>query len=183
MDGSPRMGRAAVAGTHWHPGLAGHCASALDCKVSRGRSSHRFCCGLAVITIGPAARTGSCRHHDRCTSEPGQSECRTFNERLQETARVLGLQIQVLNASTGREIDAALATLSGHTTPRLCASGPTPTGRRIAEPLDADAAGQATFYCCFDKIGREEGERDGHIDLPNAAFLASAKLCDRGYTT
>jgi hypothetical protein len=33
-----------------------------------------------------------------------------------------------------------------------------PFSRRIAEPLDADAAGQATFYCCFDKIGCEEGE-------------------------
>ena len=32
-----------------------------------------------------------------------------------------------------------------------------PFGRRIAEPLDADAAGQATFYGCFDKIGGEEG--------------------------
>jgi hypothetical protein len=31
---------------------------------------------------------------------------------------------------------------------------PAPFGRRIAEPLDADAAGQATFYRCFDKIGR-----------------------------
>ena len=30
---------------------------------------------------------------------------------------------------------------------------PAPFGRRIAEPLDADAAGQATFYRCFDKIG------------------------------
>jgi hypothetical protein len=27
---------------------------------------------------------------------------------------------------------------------------PTPFGRRIAEPLDADAAGQATFYGRFD---------------------------------
>ncbi len=58
-----------------------------------------------------------------------------------------------------------------------------PFSRRIAEPLDADAAGQATFYCCFDKIGCEEGERNSHIDLPNAALLASAKLCDRGYST
>ena len=41
---------------------------------------------------------------------------------------------------------------------------PAPFGRRIAEPLDADAAGQATFYGRFDKIGCEEGERDGHID-------------------
>ena len=58
-----------------------------------------------------------------------------------------------------------------------------PFSRRIAEPLDADAAGQATFYCCLNKIGCEEGERDGHIDLPNAAFLTSAKLTDRGYST
>ena len=44
-----------------------------------------------------------------------------------------------------------------------------PFGPRIAEPLDADAAGQATFYGPFNKIGCEEGERDGHIDLSNAA--------------
>ncbi len=57
-----------------------------------------------------------------------------------------------------------------------------PFSRRIAEPLDADAAGQATFYGRFDKIGCEEGERDGHISLPNAALLASAKLYDRGHS-
>jgi hypothetical protein len=33
-----------------------------------------------------------------------------------------------------------------------------PFSRRIAKPLDADAAGQATFYRCFDKIWCEEGE-------------------------
>ena len=60
---------------------------------------------------------------------------------------------------------------------------PAPFSRRIAEPLDADAAGQATFHRCFDKIRGEEGERDGHIDLPNAAFLARAKLSDRGHST
>jgi hypothetical protein len=58
-----------------------------------------------------------------------------------------------------------------------------PFNRRIAEPLDTDAAGQATFYGCFDEIGCEEGERDGHIDLPNAALLASAKLKNRGHST
>src|SRR6266403_3386556 len=58
-----------------------------------------------------------------------------------------------------------------------------PFGRRIAEPLDADAAGQATFYGRSNKIGCEEGERDGHIDLSNAAFFASAKLSDRGHST
>jgi len=31
-----------------------------------------------------------------------------------------------------------------------------PFSRRIAKPLDADAAGQATFYGCFHKIGRKE---------------------------
>src|SRR5258707_10120743 len=60
---------------------------------------------------------------------------------------------------------------------------PAPFSRRIAEPFDADATGQATFYCCFDKVGCEKGERDGHIDLPHAALLTSAKLSDRGNST
>ena len=60
---------------------------------------------------------------------------------------------------------------------------PAPFSRRVAEPLDADATGQPTLYRCFDKIGREEGERDRHIDLSNAAFLAGAKFCDRGHST
>src|ERR1700686_3968406 len=60
---------------------------------------------------------------------------------------------------------------------------PAPFDRRIAQSLDADAAGQAAFHGCFDKIGSEEGERDGHIDLSNAAFLASAKLRDCGQPT
>ena len=59
---------------------------------------------------------------------------------------------------------------------------PAPFSRRIAKPLDADAAGKATFYGCFDKVGCEEGERDRHVDLPNATFLACAKPCDRGYS-
>jgi len=60
---------------------------------------------------------------------------------------------------------------------------PAPFSRRIAEPLNADAAGQATFHGRFDKIGCKESERDGHIDLPNAALLASAKLGDGSYST
>jgi hypothetical protein len=60
---------------------------------------------------------------------------------------------------------------------------PAPFSRRIAEPLDADATGQATFYGCFDKIGSEEGERDRHVDLPNAALFAGAKLSDRCHST
>jgi len=57
-----------------------------------------------------------------------------------------------------------------------------PFGRRIAEPLDANAAGQATFYGSFDKIGRKERERDGQVVPPDAAFFASAKICDGGYS-
>jgi len=60
---------------------------------------------------------------------------------------------------------------------------PAPFGRLITEPLDAYAAGEATFYRCFDKIGGEESERDGHIDLPNATFFASARLSDHSYST
>src|SRR5258708_2415630 len=60
---------------------------------------------------------------------------------------------------------------------------PAPFSRRITQPLNADTSGQAAFYCGFDKIGFEEGERGGHTDLPNTAFLASAKFCDRGYST
>src|SRR5438874_10900733 len=59
---------------------------------------------------------------------------------------------------------------------------PAPFSRRIAEPFDADAARQAAFHGRLDEIGGEEGERDGHIDLPNAALLARAKLCDRGHS-
>ena len=54
-----------------------------------------------------------------------------------------------------------------------------PFSRQIAESLDADALGQATFYGRFE----EEGERDGQIDLPNATFLASAKLGHRAHST
>jgi hypothetical protein len=60
---------------------------------------------------------------------------------------------------------------------------PAPFSRRIAEPLDADAAGQATFHGCFDKVGCEEGERDRHVDLPNAALLPRAEFADAGYST
>jgi hypothetical protein len=58
-----------------------------------------------------------------------------------------------------------------------------PFGWRIAEPLDADAAGEATFYGSLDKIGSEEGERDCHVDLPNAAPFPDADFLDCGYPT
>jgi hypothetical protein len=58
-----------------------------------------------------------------------------------------------------------------------------PFSRGISESLHANAARQATFHGCPDKIRCEKGERDGHIDLPNAALLAHAKVCDRSYTS
>ena len=60
---------------------------------------------------------------------------------------------------------------------------PAPFGWQIAETLDVDAAWEAAFYRGFDKIGSEERERDGHVDLPDSALLASAKLTDSSYTT
>ena len=60
---------------------------------------------------------------------------------------------------------------------------PAPFGQRIAEPLDADAAGETTFDGSFDEIGREEGERDRHVDLPDAALLADADFLDGGHST
>src|SRR5712672_2623416 len=60
---------------------------------------------------------------------------------------------------------------------------PAPVCRRIAEPFDADATGQATFYCRFDKVGCEKGERDGHIK--SERFELSAPIVDsiRGFRT
>jgi hypothetical protein len=60
---------------------------------------------------------------------------------------------------------------------------PTPFSRRIAQPFDADATWQAALYSCFDKIWCQERERDRHVDLPNAALFARAKLGDAGYST
>jgi hypothetical protein len=48
----------------------------------------------------------------------------------------------------------------------------------VAESLDANAARQATFDRCFDEVRCEERERDRHIDLSHAAFLACGDLLD-----
>src|ERR1700690_4462055 len=60
---------------------------------------------------------------------------------------------------------------------------PAPFGWRIAEPLDTDAAGKTTFDRCLDQVGREEGERDGHVDLPDAALLPGADFLDGRHST
>jgi hypothetical protein len=59
---------------------------------------------------------------------------------------------------------------------------PAPFCRQIADSLDANAAGQASFYRRFDQIRSQEGERDRHVDPPNAAPLTSAKLGDISYS-
>ena len=49
---------------------------------------------------------------------------------------------------------------------------PTPFCRSIAQPRDVDAARQATLDGSTDQLGSKEGERDGHVDMTDAASLA-----------
>jgi hypothetical protein len=60
---------------------------------------------------------------------------------------------------------------------------PAPFSRRIVEPLDADAARQTAFHGSFDEIRSEEGKRDRHVDLPNAAPFPDADFLDCRYST
>ena len=53
-----------------------------------------------------------------------------------------------------------------------------PLGRNIAHASDADAARQSSFDGSLHEVGREERERDRHIDLSNAAFVAGSNLLD-----
>ena len=55
---------------------------------------------------------------------------------------------------------------------------PGPLRRCIAQSCDTDAAWEATFDCGFNERWREECERDGHIDLPDAAPLLSGESLD-----
>ena len=42
--------------------------------------------------------------------------------------------------------------------------------------------GRRPFTAALIRSGaRKASEMDGHVGLPDAAFLASAKFCDRGY--
>src|SRR6516164_4631858 len=53
-----------------------------------------------------------------------------------------------------------------------------PLGRVTAETGNSKSARQATFDGRFDQIGCEEGQRDRHIDLADAAFFARGDLFD-----
>src|SRR5262249_57820730 len=52
----------------------------------------------------------------------------------------------------------------------------------IAETTDANAARQSSFDGSLHEFGREKRERDRHIDLSNAAFVACSNLLDTGYS-
>ena len=53
---------------------------------------------------------------------------------------------------------------------------PTPFGGSVAQPLDVDASRQAALDRGSDQVGREEGERDRHVDMADAALLAQSNL-------
>lgn len=46
-----------------------------------------------------------------------------------------------------------------------------PFGRHVTEPGHADATGQPPVDGGFDQIGRQECQRDGHVDLARATAL------------
>jgi hypothetical protein len=49
---------------------------------------------------------------------------------------------------------------------------PTPFRRSIPQPFNVDASRQAALNSSADQLGREECERDRHIDVTDAASLA-----------
>ena len=55
-----------------------------------------------------------------------------------------------------------------------------PLSRSVAQTGDADAARQSSFDGSLHQFGREEGKRDRHVDLSNAAFVACSDLLDTG---
>jgi hypothetical protein len=57
---------------------------------------------------------------------------------------------------------------------------PGPLGGGIAKSFDANTAGQASLDGGFDQTRRKKGERDGHVDLPDAALFASGDLFSLG---
>ena len=58
---------------------------------------------------------------------------------------------------------------------------PAPFRRRIAKPLDVDAARQAAFDGSANQLGGKKGERDSHVDMADAAFLAQRNLLNVGH--
>src|SRR6516164_5182200 len=74
-------------------------------------------------TIGTAARVGPCARCNRDACKSYQSLCRAGNEGRHGIGARLGRQVQVLNASTGEEIDTAFATIAQQRAGALLVSG------------------------------------------------------------
>jgi hypothetical protein len=55
-----------------------------------------------------------------------------------------------------------------------------PFGRSIAKPRDVDAPRQTALDGSADQSGSEEGKRDRHVDMTEAASLAQRDLADAG---
>jgi hypothetical protein len=56
---------------------------------------------------------------------------------------------------------------------------PTPFRRSIAQPLDIDAPRQAALHGSADQLGSKKGERDGHVDMMDAASLADLAIATK----
>ena len=50
-----------------------------------------------------------------------------------------------------------------------------PFGRHIAQPDNSHSVWKPSINGCLDEVGRKEGERDRHVDLPHTASFA---VCD-----
>jgi hypothetical protein len=65
-------------------------------------------------------------------------------------------------------------------TSRASRIGERPLSRRVTQTGYADAARQSPFYGSLHQLGRQESQRDRHIDLSNAALVACSNLGDTG---
>src|SRR5262249_33714618 len=52
----------------------------------------------------------------------------------------------------------------------------TPFRRSVAQPLGVDTSRQTAFDRSADQLGRKKCERDGHVDMTDAASLAQGNL-------
>jgi len=57
-----------------------------------------------------------------------------------------------------------------------CFELPIPFRRSITQPFDVDASGQAALDGSANQLGSKKSERDGHIDMTDAASLAQRNL-------
>ena len=80
----------------------------------------------------------------------------------------------------GGKVSAALATAFGHALllriqPKRFEL-PTPFRRTIAQPRDVYASRKAALHSSAHQLGSKKGERDGHVDMTDAASHARRNL-------